>query len=245
MWHLANDLTNQNFGKIKVINETGERTKDGKIIWNCLCSCGTNCKIVGSDLKKGTKSCGCLSKKYFINLEGQTFNNIQINKFIGKNKFKCFQYEVSCTVCNKNFIAEGNDIKSGKIKSCGCLRSKHMIDKARPKVDSLLSSVYNDYKNKARTREIEFDLTREDFLKFALNNCFYCNSEPMNTKKLRVWEETVKYNGVDRVNNLEGYHIDNCVSCCTICNQAKHRLDVNYFLNWVERVYTFQQEKNK
>ena len=57
------DLTNQIFGKLKVI-ERGENHKE-QPTWICECSCGTILEVMGSNLRKenGTRSCGCISSK--------------------------------------------------------------------------------------------------------------------------------------------------------------------------------------
>ena len=55
------DLTNRNFGKLKVIGiDHKEKTKYGsKIYWRCQCKCGNETVVSGSCLKSGhTKSCG-------------------------------------------------------------------------------------------------------------------------------------------------------------------------------------------
>ena len=60
------DLTGQQFGSLLVI----ERTEDyispsgNKIArWCCKCQCGRIVSVNGTDLRRGTKSCGCLQKK--------------------------------------------------------------------------------------------------------------------------------------------------------------------------------------
>jgi len=44
------------------------------------------------------------------------------------------------------------------------------------------------------------------------------------------------YNGVDRIDSTKGYIKDNLVPCCEICNKAKSNLDIEIFLNWVNRI---------
>lgn len=55
-------IKGKKFGKITVIEETGERKKsDGKIIWKCKCDCGKIFFTNGTDLLKGnTTNCGCV-----------------------------------------------------------------------------------------------------------------------------------------------------------------------------------------
>lgn len=55
------DITGMRFGRITVIDLHGV-SKHGKKIWNCICDCGTQKKILSGSLLSGrTKSCGCFS----------------------------------------------------------------------------------------------------------------------------------------------------------------------------------------
>lgn len=58
------DLTNREFGRLKVLHNTGIKTKyDGSYVWHCICECGTELDVAGRSLIRGnTKSCGCLIK---------------------------------------------------------------------------------------------------------------------------------------------------------------------------------------
>lgn len=57
------DLTGKKFGKLTVINDSGERQNES-IMWLCKCECGTIKKVNGSFLKSGrTYSCGCVRSK--------------------------------------------------------------------------------------------------------------------------------------------------------------------------------------
>lgn len=56
------DLTNYQFGKLKVLYRT-KSSKHG-YYWLCWCECGNKVEVLGTNLKNGnTKSCGCLKKK--------------------------------------------------------------------------------------------------------------------------------------------------------------------------------------
>lgn len=53
------DLTNQRFGKLKVIERVKNRKQ--KVVWKCICDCGNITEVRTTDLRSGnTKSCGCL-----------------------------------------------------------------------------------------------------------------------------------------------------------------------------------------
>lgn len=60
--HNKIDLTDREFGKLKVIRDTGRR-KSRRPIWQCACECGNQIEVLGKYLLNGdTKSCGCFSK---------------------------------------------------------------------------------------------------------------------------------------------------------------------------------------
>ena len=57
--HNIKDMTGQKFGSLLVLEATDQR-KRGQVMWKCLCDCGNETYITGSDLRTGnTKSCGC------------------------------------------------------------------------------------------------------------------------------------------------------------------------------------------
>lgn len=55
------NLVGQKFGRLTVL-EYAER-KNNRWYFKCQCDCGNICIVCGEDLKKNTKSCGCLQKE--------------------------------------------------------------------------------------------------------------------------------------------------------------------------------------
>jgi len=63
MHHLTKNLTNKKFGRLTALKLVG-RDKSGKLLWECLCSCGNKTVVISSKLISGwTKSCGCFRKE--------------------------------------------------------------------------------------------------------------------------------------------------------------------------------------
>ena len=57
MPHKKKDITGMIFGKLTAIEPVG-RTKQGGVIWRCLCSCGNECNVTLGSLTSGnTKGC--------------------------------------------------------------------------------------------------------------------------------------------------------------------------------------------
>lgn len=60
------DLTGKKFGRWTVIGEGG-RSKHRRILWKCVCECGTEREVVGESLVNGvSKSCGCYNVEQII-----------------------------------------------------------------------------------------------------------------------------------------------------------------------------------
>jgi hypothetical protein len=55
------DLTNQRYGRLAVIEKTGQINGDGRVVWRCRCDCGAEAAVSSAHLRNGgTQSCGCL-----------------------------------------------------------------------------------------------------------------------------------------------------------------------------------------
>ncbi len=82
---------------------------------------------------------------------------------------------------------------------------------------------FNKYKSNAIARNLQFELTIDNFKKYWKQPCYYCGDKI----------ETI---GLDRVNNDKGYTIDNVVSCCAICNYMKRNLSKEDFINKCKKI---------
>lgn len=136
-------------------------------------------------------------------------------------------------------------LKRGNTRSCGCLakelRSKRLkekpIFKRKPNGEAAFNSLYADYKNQAQKKNVTFDLNKKDFKTIINSDCYYCGEKPSRIRKTQYNTGSIKYNGIDRVNNNKGYTKENCVSCCKFCNIAKNNESLDYFLSKVEKIY--------
>ena len=127
-------------------------------------------------------------------------------------------------------------LNKGRTKSCGCYRRTF---KVLPNGESALRIFLAQYVANAKTKGLEFALSRNEFRNLTGRDCHYCGAPP---KPLLSWNgkrsSGTPYlgNGLDRVDNLVGYSVANCVPCCSTCNYMKRGWDRAEFLAHVRRI---------
>ena len=100
------------------------------------------------------------------------------------------------------------------------------------------------YKNHARSRDLQFSLTETECEALFGEPCWYCGIEPSNISGRSENNGSFTYNGIDRVDNSQGYTPANVVTCCKQCNSSKSDLSLNEFLDWIKRVGKHGPDKN-
>ena len=140
---MAIDMSGQRFGSLVVRENTGKLTPNRLAIWKCVCDCGNEVEVSGGSLRKGhTKSCGCFSfrpRKYQpeagVTYGHLTYINeapriVRPSKTVKAGNFSC--------VCGKEVVKSFQEVLSGNITSCGCMKGKAgIIDIANQKFDRL------------------------------------------------------------------------------------------------------------
>ena len=120
------DLTNQRFGRLTVIEECGMGNNRNHI-WKCKCDCGNYVNVEAYRLKnEQTKSCGCLQKEKASeigknkasNLLGKQYGLLTVIKKLPDQMWLC---KCSCKDQNE-IVVKGKDLMRGHVSSCGCLR---------------------------------------------------------------------------------------------------------------------------
>lgn len=160
-------------------------------------------------------------------ITGLKFKNLTvINKSHnnGKNLF----WECKCD-CGEICYATSSDLNRGRHNYCKkCNDKKSHL--------TVLNLLYNNYIRNAKNRNYDFNLSVDEFEVLIKSNCYYCGSEPEQIFSKKGLKYELKYNGIDRMDNSEGYNNRNCVPACKFCNFGKSRFDLNEFLNWINKL---------
>lgn len=152
-------------------------------------------------------------------------------------------------ICGKIKTVSTRALVTAASGSCGCVRIKLLQSRHRkdPKVQAFKH--YCDvYKRNARLRNHSFELTDSDIKRISGQNCTYCGAEPVEklwTKARRCDRDkypdhynqcTVTATGIDRLDNTQGYTLENSVPCCNICNGAKSDMTHDEWIAWLRRI---------
>jgi hypothetical protein len=143
-----------------------------------------------------------------------------------------------CTTCCKecdihDFVGE---LHHTITKTCKACRIQNKIqDAKRNKEDRYILErqnqfvAYGKYIKDTSSRNIPFDLTFEQYEHIICESCYYCD----------ITEPEKGFNGIDRKNSDVGYIVENCVSCCKICNKLKGTLDDNCFIRRIGHILSY------
>lgn len=176
----------------------------------------------------------------YANLVGHTFGRLTVVSR-AENISNRIAYTCSCS-CGGSVTTIASSLIRGATTSCGCYREEF---RRLPEGEAAFNDLLYSYKWGAKKKGRSFELTKEEFKALTKSPCTYCGTPPLTVKSVKkATNGTYLYNGVDRKDNSLGYTVANTQPCCGICNQAKHTLTEDQFLNWVDRISTFQRNKH-
>ena len=153
-------------------------------------------------------------------------------------------WECKCD-CGEIFHCRENQVLN-RYGCISCTHRKNRIDTSQKQANGLkhvglINRLLKDYKAGAVKRGKVFDLEFNKFVELIEGNCYYCGQKPevhpYEIQYMQKTEEPYKHNGIDRVDPSKGYTIDNCVSCCSKCNYAKHDMTVSEYNEWLTKAY--------
>ncbi len=165
-----------------------------------------------------------------INLAGSRFGRLVVigrSARTGKDTY----WDCKCDCGNETSVMRGS-LKLGDTRSCGCLKNEETGNRFRkwPSEESALRARYSEYILNARKRDIEFNISFQDFSGLCSSDCYYCGSSPVSRPSSRKYKNG-KTNGIDRIDSEIGYIVENCRPCCSWCNRSKGRMSDIEFVN--------------
>lgn len=138
-------------------------------------------------------------------LEGKTFNYLFVKQYIGNGRYIC-----SCLCCGKDTIASGTRLKSGRKKSCGCIKGK-LVGNAVKKHGDSYSRLYREFYGIHTRCYGSYDATAQKIYKDR--GITVCDSWYHNYPAFKEWALNNGYKDdltIDRIDNDRGYSPDNC-----------------------------------
>ncbi len=247
------NLIGQTFGRLLVISNNKNilegKKRNKRATWNCACICGNIIIAKSYHLKNGgVTSCGCYRDEIRIKLKpNQKFGRLTTISYNGDSVWNCL-----CD-CGTYKLVKSNKLKIGATRSCGCLRKESLKVRmvkainARRKYTPRISSARRIWQQYCRTDKCTTknpNISFDDFFELSQINCFYCGATPNNKYNLfkysyykgsknAIENGNFIYNGLDRIDNAKLHVKKNCVSCCIICNRAKHTRSLDDMYNYI------------
>lgn len=156
-------------------------------------------------------------------------------------------WRCACTICGQIITRKHHKllgvINAGAKSYCGECFGPQQASKRRgmavasPRAESAIENrnaavmrTYREYRARALRRGIAWNLEVSDVESLIFQPCAYCGDP--GDKVLR----TVKYNGIDRIDNAVGYESANCAACCGACNRAKGTMPSERWKAYLQRM---------
>lgn len=159
--------------------------------------------------------------------ENSTYNYLEcyngIDRLNSSEGYKLSNCVPCCYKCNKMKMHFELNVF---IKKCEYITYGNTLTLSTPiDYDINFSQLYRDYKYSSRVRNLVFELTEDEFINLKKQPCKYCGE---------YYKDFI--NGIDRVDNNEGYSRNNCIPCCRTCNIMKSNLTKEDFLNHCKKI---------
>ena len=237
-------------GTLEVIAEGEPRiNKNGKkagLQYLCKCDCGNTKHYYATNLIRGiSHTCHKCSvrDRYNDSLQiGQIFgdltviNDTPIIKKYGSTDGARRFYICRCKCGNESNYYDSR-LRKGYNKECkSCAYKKRPQSLIRRTGFERLFDLCIYGRSRRNGRVLEVTLTMDEFIQISSQDCTYCGEPP----RKRKYADTIYANGIDRKNPDLGYTYENSTACCARCNFMKGTLQVDEFINQINKIYVKQ-----
>lgn len=143
--------------------------------------------------------------------------------------------------CGVEKEIRGTLLRNGQVKSCGTCDISKVTNPTAP-----YQKLYRSLSFGAKYRNLEFNISFEEFRKIVDSKCHYCGLDPYEKHyaySRRRYSQGIDkdiyavFNGLDRIDSSKGYYSENIVSCCFMCNRMKSDFSSKDFLSKIKEIY--------
>ena len=191
----------------------------------------------------------------YKDLAGKRFGRLVAMEPVGRKEYINSKGNRSGTImwlcqcdCGNTHLVRSTDLTGGSTQSCGCfyyeVLHRHPGANRLPPGVSAFNQFFASYQRSAKKRGYSFELTEEVFRELVESPCYYCGDVKTSVRHAVVGTNgSYHCIGIDRIDNMQGYTLENVRPCCKQCNIAKGILSEQDFRDWIYRAHTNLEQK--